>query len=72
MITLRSSSLAALACSCICLLPWRLHALVFQNFIYTDHGDSITIDNYTGYAVPVVIPSAINGKPVTNLDGHRH
>ena len=36
---------------------------------YTDNGTAITIERYTGNATTVIIPSTINGKPVTFTSG---
>lgn len=45
----------------------RSHAAVFGDFEYTDNGTTITIDQHTNHQKtgPVVIPSTIEGKPVT-------
>ena len=40
-------------------------ATVYENFEYSDDGDSITITKYNGSSSSVEVPSEIDGKPVT-------
>lgn len=44
-------------------------AAIFGDFEYTDNGTTITIDEHWNYdkSGPVIVPSAIDGKPVTAL-----
>src|SRR5450759_1626149 len=46
-----------------------LPAAVQAQWYYTSDGVSITITRYTGTNNDVVIPSTINGLPVTGIDG---
>ncbi len=52
----------------LCCMAPALSAATFGNFTYTDNGTSITITGFpTSFVGAVVIPSTINGEPVTSI-----
>lgn len=66
MIPKKFSTIASVAVSVVCLSPHQLSAGTFGNYTYTDKGSTITIDSCDRYlSGNVIIPSVIDGKPVT-------
>lgn len=51
----------------ICTFPFDISASVYRNFEYVIINDSVKIIKYKGYAETAVIPSVIEGKPVTEI-----
>ena len=51
----------------IILIPARANAKTFDGFVYTPYEDHVEITDYTGGATEVVIPSEIEGLPVTTI-----
>ena len=45
-------------------------ALQYGDFIYTESGGTVTITGYTGIGGDIVIPDAIDGKPVSRPIAH--
>ena len=50
-----------------CVFCVTAHAAQFGDFTYTDSGSDVTITGYTGSGGAVVIPGAIDGKPVVSI-----
>lgn len=73
MITQKLFKTTFLAVTTSCLLPSALHGAQQGAFVYTVHGESVTLDRYdqnfngSNSTKIVVIPASFEGKPVTSI-----
>lgn len=70
MITQKIFTTAFLAISTSCLLPSALRAAQQGPFLYTIHGEYVTLDKYEDNLIstaPIVVPDTFEGKPVSSI-----